>query len=208
MGISMLAMHGQSYVVISKNDVNLRTDASTTAQVVGKGKKGTILPVTEKKQGWYQCKSPQTGEAPVWVSATVAEELNDVYDGQPARQLVDYGFEFSKTSSTRTSETTDTWSFTSGNANPQGELKSGSPILGTETIMFANTSGHARSNEKYYKGVFYPTYLVMTEYSFDPDGEFEPLDEPVYIYPATLLESGIFIDGEIYNDNAFDEDDW
>ena len=42
-----LYMSAQRHVVINKNDVNLRSEASTTAQVVKKAKKGTVLELVE-----------------------------------------------------------------------------------------------------------------------------------------------------------------
>ena len=72
-----LCMSAQRHVVINKNDVNLRSEASTTAQVVKKAKKGTVLELVESKPGWFKAKSYEGDGETVWVAASIAAKLED-----------------------------------------------------------------------------------------------------------------------------------
>ncbi len=63
-GFLTLSMSAETYIYLTKDNVNLRESPSTTAPVLGKGRQGTVFEVRESQGGWYKCSSPEYGETP------------------------------------------------------------------------------------------------------------------------------------------------
>lgn len=108
-----LYMSAQRHVVINKNDVNLRSEASTTAQVVKKAKKGTVLELVESKPGWFKAKSYEGDGETVWVAASIAAKLEDWHYNDPymTQQFVlpDSELGYESVAKFKDGETHDVW---------------------------------------------------------------------------------------------------
>ncbi len=196
-------LQAQTLIVLTKNDVNLRSTPSTTGSVVSKGKKGIIMKTSGSKNGWYQAINPQNDES-VWVASSVCTPVQEYFGENPAFNLVmlpgtEYGYE--NVSSQAGGEVTTCWIFSSNNPGFWDEAKPGSAITATNTTNMVSSNGRMHTIETYYKGVYQPTVLILTEISADGGETYANLDSPIYIYPTVIdNESGIYIDGVRYDD--------
>lgn len=204
------AMYADQYIYLTKNDVNLRESPSTTSPVVTKGKRGTIFVVEETKAGWYKGQNPQYGNTPVWISATVAKE--QYVDNQiPAWSMVtmpEATVPYEEVKRYAAGEDHTVWTFTSSNPDFWRDEKPGSAFDALRRITSIKNNGSIRSYEKFYKGLAYPYYLILTEESDDYGSGYEKLEAPIYIYPGIDAESGVYVDGAFYRDLDVLDGEW
>lgn len=211
-GIVSLTMAADDFIYLTKDNVNLREAASTSAPVVEKGKKGTVFVVEEKQAGWYKGKNAQYGDTPVWISTSVAEEgyVGDVK--MPAWNIVripDANIPYEKTETNAGGEVHTTWSVTSPNPDFWKDEKPGSEVAALSSISLINKNGSVRTYETNYKGLAYPYYLILTEESTDGGDSYTKLESPIYVYPSIGSESGVYIDGVLFNDaDVLNDDEW
>lgn len=209
-GMASMSMMAESYIYLSKNNVNLREAPSTTAGVADKGKEGTVFVVEEEQSGWYKGKNAQYGDTPVWISSTVAKKY-EAENQKPAWNIVgmpEAVIPYANVVSTAKDETRNEWKFYTTNISLWNEEKPGTDFEATYTYTWASTSGSARQREIKYKGKGYAYYLELTEQSVDDGENYTKLETPIYIYPSLGGESGIYINGDFFADDVFDEDEW
>ena len=210
-GAVSLTMAADDFIYLTKDNVNLRESPSTSAAVVEKGKKGTVFVVEEKQAGWYKGKNAQYGDTPVWISTSVAEKgyVGDVT--MPAWNVVgikDANIPYVNTETKSGGEVHTNWSFTSPNPNFFHDEKPGSEVEAISSISLINKNGSARTYETNYKGLAYSYYLILTEESNDGGDSYTKLETPIYVYPSIGAESGIYIDGVLFNDDVLNDDEW
>ena len=211
-GVVSMAMAADDYIYLTKDNVNLREAPSTSAAVVEKGKKGTVFVVEEKKAGWYKGKNVQYGDTPVWISTSVSEEscVGDLK--MPAWNIVHLPIAitpYEKMQTNAGGEVRSSWSFTSRQPNFWHDEKPGSEVEATSSISSVSKNGSARTYETNYKGLAYSYYLILTEESKDGGDSYTKLETPIYVYPSIGSESGIYIDGVLFNDpDVLYDGDW
>lgn len=198
------SLQAQSLIVLTKNDVNLRSTPSTTGSIVSKGKKGIIMKTASSKNGWYQVINPQGDESPVWVASSVCTSVKDYFGENPAFNLVmlpgtEYGYE--NISTQAGGEIIICWNFSSNNPGFWDDAKPGNAITAIKSTTTISSTGRMHTTETYYKGIYQPSYLMLTEISADGGETYSHIETPIYIYPTVVdTETGIYIDGVLYND--------
>lgn len=213
MVVTTAGMFATDYVVISKNDVNLRQEPSTTAPVVGKGKMGTMMELVEKTNGWFCVINPMIGNEPVWVSASVAQMEVESGSDKPAISLVDMPdamISYVKTINTKGGSEIDSWSFSSDNPNFWHDEKPGSAIQATNSHTIIRSNGSMQTVDTEYQGIYEPYYLKLTHEKSMFSDSYEKLETPIFVFNSSCLnyESGIFINGEKFEDNASMDEEW
>lgn len=209
-GFLALSMSAETYIYLTKDNVNLRESPSTTAPVLGKGRQGTVFEVRESQGGWYKCSSPEYGETPVWVSASVSEEPAGETENiaMGIVNLPDAEIPYTTTIRKSGGEETETWTFSSSNPDFWIEAKPESAFNAVKSVSLISMNGSVRTFETYYKGSAYPFYLVLTEESTDGGDTYTRMESPVYVYPSLSGESGIVIDGQLLNDDVSGDEEW
>lgn len=203
-----LYMSAQRHVVINKNDVNLRSEASTTAQVVKKAKKGTVLELVESKPGWFKAKSYEGDGETVWVAASIAAKLEDWHYNDPymTQQFVlpDSELGYESVAKFKDGETHDVWFISSNDPKYWESEAKIRPIVARNANTVIYNTGRMFTNDTFYKGKSYPTYFVLDEHSTDGGETWEKLETQIYIYPSFIAnhESGIFVDGKFFEDQG------
>ena len=208
--ITALSMTAESYFFLTKEDVNLREAPSTTADIVEKGKKGSVFVLEESKTGWYKGRSAQYGDTPLWISSSVSEK--SIGDSQiPAWNIVNmpeavipYVNEKNESTGVVVSE----WNFTTPDISSWNEEKPGTGFEALQRISVVSHNGSVRTYETYYKGAGYAYYLMLNEESKDGGETYTKLDKPIYVYPSLQAESGIFVDGVFFPDAVGMDEEW
>ena len=209
-GITALSMTAESYFFLTKDDVNLRKEPSTTAGIVEKGNKGSVFVLEESKAGWYKGRSAQYGDTPLWISSSVSEK--GIGDSQmPAWNIVNMPeavIPYFNEKNESTGAVISEWNFTTPDISSWNEEKPGTSFEALQRISVVSKNGSIRTYEMYYKGVGYAYYLMLTEESKDGGETYTKLDTPIYVYPSLQPESGIFVDGIFFSDAVGMDDEW
>lgn len=209
-GVASMSMMAESYIYLSKNNVNLREAPSTSSPIAGKRKQGTVFVVEEKKDGWYKGINPQI-DSPVWVSASVSAKGHVGDIAMPVWSFVnlpDAVIPYVNVERSAGGEVHNVWNFTSSNPNFWRDEKPGSAFDALLNISVINKNGSVRAYETLYKGEAYAYYMKLTEESKDGGESYTKLETPIYVYPGMGGESGVYIDGVFFPDEIGMDEEW
>lgn len=198
-----LAMNAQERIVLTKNDVNLRSNPSPTASVVTKGKKGTILNLIEAKPGWYLVMLDNY-ESPMWVASSVSAKVPEWAGENMAQSLIsmeEYPNSYTATERLKNGETIYTWSIT---ASPKAmeNLTPGAEVKAVYSQMAVYNTGRSFTQESFYQGVFMGDFILLEKESSDFGETYTPMENNIYLYPTAgnTSESGLYFDGHFFRD--------
>lgn len=187
----------QKYIVLHKDNVNLRSEASTKSDVVKKGSLGAILEFVSEQPEWFQAKSAEGAGETVWVSKSVASEVDDVFTMNGPFDLAAglVGKDFDELSvvwviPSNGGEVQDRWTFMSKDPKFKEGAGKVRPIEAMESYMQISNTGRMNTQEAYYRGKCYPSYIVLDEGSNDYGETYEKIENPIYFYPDTELMDG------------------
>lgn len=204
-----IGMQAQSLVFVTKDNINMRASAGTTAQIVGKARTGMVFEKGTDGNGWTEIISPDGKSA--YISSRFIDSLTpDEVKVYKAKDLMVTPAEASEASyegaylinqSMSGGESNSSWIFYGATEEESA------PVSACNIEQLTYNDGRMRTNQTFYKGVRKGWYILLTD-TTDEEGKVEDhLESPIVVYPSFSMNRGAFVNGVLYPDMQ-DTDNW
>lgn len=204
-----IGMQAQTLVFVTKDNINMRASAGTTAQIVGKARTGMVFEKGTDGNGWTEIISPDGKSA--YISSRFIDSLTpDEVKVYKAKDLMVTPAEASEASyegaylinqSMSGGESNSSWIFYGATDGESG------PVSACNIEQLTYNDGRMRTNQTFYKGVRKGWYILLTD-TTDEEGKVEDhLESPIVVYPSFSMNRGAFVNGVLYPDMQ-DTDNW